>query len=478
MRRCGSMVSVAVILAFVLTGCGQVNEERGQKDGKATEIMVWNYYSGVQQETFGKLTEEFNQTRGEELGIVVKTSSEGSVGDLEINVMDAIHEEVGAKELPNIFAAYADTAYKVEQEGMLVDLNEYLTEDEKDEYIPSYLEEGAFSGDGSIKIFPVAKATEVFMLNKTDWDRFSEATGTQIDACSTIEGLTEVGRKYYEWTDSLTDTPDDGKAFFGRDAMANYMLVGAAQLGQDILQKDEEGNIKINLEKKTARKLWDNYYVPYINGYFTTVGRFRTDDIKTGDIIALVGSSAGATFFPNKVLKDEEGYDIETLTLPAPQFAESEGYAIQQGAGMSVLQGEQEEVKASVEFLKWFAEPEQNIQFSVHSGYIPVKKVANDIDVIEEQLGGETKTKEVLEVSVDTIQNNELYTAPAFASGSKVREILEQAMSDRAKEDRTVIIENMKAGKSKAESVAQFDTDEKFEQWYKTVRETLEKTIK
>jgi len=30
------------------------------------------------------------------------------------------------------------------------------------------------------------------------------------------------------------DVPDDGKAFFGRDAMANYMLVGSMQLGTEI----------------------------------------------------------------------------------------------------------------------------------------------------------------------------------------------------------------------------------------------------
>ena len=32
---------------------------------------------------------------------------------------------------------------------------------------------------------------------------------------------------YYDWTDAQTPEPDDGKALFGRDAMANYMLVGA-----------------------------------------------------------------------------------------------------------------------------------------------------------------------------------------------------------------------------------------------------------
>lgn len=51
----------------------------------------------------------------------------------------------------------------------MVDLSDYLTDEEKNEYIDAYLKEGDFSGDGSIKIFPVAKSTELLFLNKTDW---------------------------------------------------------------------------------------------------------------------------------------------------------------------------------------------------------------------------------------------------------------------------------------------------------------------
>ena len=82
--------------------------------------------------------------------------------------MDAAQKKVGASEMPNIFSAYADTAYTLDQMGMVVDLGTYLTDEEKEKYISSYLEEGDFSGDGSIKIFPVAKCTEELFLNKTD----------------------------------------------------------------------------------------------------------------------------------------------------------------------------------------------------------------------------------------------------------------------------------------------------------------------
>ncbi|MFQ9073634.1 MAG: hypothetical protein ACLR43_13680 [Faecalibacillus faecis] len=78
--------------------------------------------------------------------------------------------------------------------------------------------------------------------------------------------------------------------------MANYILAGSMQLGHEIF-KVKDGKMKLDYNEKVARKLWDNYYIPYIKGYFTSSGVFRTDDIKTGNIIGYVGSSSSATYF-------------------------------------------------------------------------------------------------------------------------------------------------------------------------------------
>ena len=128
----------------------------------------------------------------------------------------------------------ADTAYQVDALGIVEDLSLHFTEQELSQYIPGYIEEGQFNG--GLKIFPTAKSTEIMMLNMTDFNQFANATGVQIEDLSTIEGLVEVSKKYYEYTDGLTSTPNDGKAFFGRDAFANYIVIGLKQLGHDIIQ--------------------------------------------------------------------------------------------------------------------------------------------------------------------------------------------------------------------------------------------------
>ena len=76
-------------------------------------------------------------------------------------------------------------------------------------------------GKGSIKIFPVAKSTELLFLNDTDWKLFAAATGAQYSDLETVEGLVKTAEAYYNWTDAQTDTPNDGKALFGRDAICS-----------------------------------------------------------------------------------------------------------------------------------------------------------------------------------------------------------------------------------------------------------------
>ena len=458
----------AAALALGCAGCG--GSVGPEVPAKVTNIMVWTYYNGDQLESFTSLVNQFNETVGAQKGIKVSTESQGSVNDLETSVMDSAEGKVGAAAMPNIFSAYADTAYALDQMGMVVDLAPCLTEEEKAQFVEGYLSEGDFGEDDSIKIFPVAKSTELLFLNDTDWQAFADAADVRYEDLATMEGLTAVAEKYYNWTDAQTAAPDDGKALFGRDAMANYMLVGAQQLGDTIFAV-KDGRMTVNFERDVARRLWDNYYVPFVKGWFAATGRFRSDDIKTGNVLAYVGSSSSATFFPTRVTNDaNESHEISLKTLPAPQFEGGEAVAVQQGAGMVVTAAKEEEVEASVEFLKWFVRAENNIAFSVGSGYLPVTRKANDMqEILASGLTLDDNMQQTLAVAVDTVNGNRLYTPHAFAGGSSARKVLEYGLSDLAAADRETVVQRIAEGRSAAEAEAEFLTDEYFEAWYQDI---------
>lgn len=194
------------------------------------------------------------------------------------------------------------------------------------------------------------------------------------------------------------------------------------------------------------------------------------NDLET-NVLAYVGSNSSATFFPKQVqVSDTESHDISLKVLPNPSFAGSKEVAVQQGAGMVVTKSTPEEEAACVTFLKWFTQPENNIQFAVGSGYLPVTHAADDVTAIENSgLDLTDSMKDVLANAIDAVENHELYTPKPFAGGTDARKVLEYSMSDLASADRAAVEEQLAAGVSAAEAEALYLTDEYFENWYQSL---------
>lgn len=474
MRNNGRWLRCAALLmavALMCSGC-EIHREKSVRlnPAKPVTVTVWHYYNGIQQIAFDRLVDQFNEGVGREKGIFVKADSKGNVSDLEKEVLASFRGDVGASETPDIFSSYADTAYAVDQLGKLVDLEQYLTAEELAEYVDSFVEEGRIGQEGELRIFPTAKSSEVFMLSRTDWDVFANATGASLDDLATKEGLTRTARAYYEWTDSLTpDVPNDGRAFFGRDAMANLFIIGSMQFGVELF-KVENGRVSLQIDEAVMRKIWDGYYVPFVRGYFSAYGRFRSDDVKLGEIIAYVGSTSSANYFPD-VVEDEHGSrEIDYMILPVPEFEGGSHYAVQQGAGMVVTKSVPERELAAVTFLKWLTQDENNLLFSCTSGYVPVKKAALDKTLLHQTIESRglvitSQTYDAIVTCIDMMQSNALYTNKAFEHGVEARSVLENHLAQKAAADREVVQSRLAQGMSLDEAAADLTGDDAFAAW-------------
>lgn len=477
--KAAKYIGLTAAAAVVLTGCGKKNP---LDPADPVSLTVWHYYNGSQQAAFDALVEEFNETMGQEKGIYVQGYSQGSVSDLETAVRDSISGKVGADEMPDIFSSYADTAYEVEQSGVLADLSGYLEEEELEKYVESYMEEGRIAQDGSLRIFPTAKSTEIMMINKTDWEPFAAATGASLEDLKTIEGVVSTAQMYYEWTDAQTpDINGDGMAFYGRDAIANYFIIGMQQLGVEIFQV-ENGQLTLNTPKEELRCLWENYYIPMVKGYFGEYGSFRSDDVKTGDLLAYTGSTSSAMYFPDQVESDDGSYAIDYIVMMAPIFEGGQNYAVQQGAGMVVSKSDEKHEYASVEFLKWFTEADHNLQFGCVSGYLPVLKEANNTEkmdqvIADKQLEVASKTYDCLNTVFREMDHLTLYTNKSFANGSSARKVLEYHLADQAAADRVQVVAALEEGVSLEEASAPYISEEAFEEWYDSFCNALNDSI-
>ena len=467
-------VFLIAVGALLLSGCKKNGKVKLDPENPVN-VKVWHYYSGGLQNAFEKLVEEYNTGEGKKRGIIVQAENHGTVNELGEEVISTAKQEVGMGELPNLFMGYADTVYAVDQMGLVAGLDEYFTDKELEAFVPEFIKEGRIGESGELKIFPMAKSTEILMMNKTDWDLFAADTGVKTEQLGTIEGITEVAGQYYDWS--------GGKAFFGRDALANYMLIGARQLGVEIFQV-EDGKATFQIQEEVMRKLWDNYYIPSIYGHFGAYGKFRSDDTKVGDLLAFVGSSASAGFFPQEVFKsDDSSYPIEALVLPAPTFASGEKYAVQQGAGVAVLNADKEQEYAAVEFMKWFTEEERNMSFSILSGYLPVKTKALTQETLEKAIENSAEEislpmQEALRIAVSMCEEQTLYTNQAFAGGNTARVALEQGMKAKLESDVPAIEAKVAQGQDREVVAGEYDTQENFENWMQDLKEKLDDTQK
>lgn len=459
-------------LCLCLSGCGANSAEQILDPKHPTTVVLWNYYNGQTKSAFDQLVAQFNETVGMERGIVVDTVSHGDIQQLASAVYAAASQSLGAEAMPHLFAGYPDNVYRVDQLGLVADLGQYFTEEELAAYRQDFLQDCYLGGDNGLKVIPAARSTDILYLNATDWEPFAQATGAELSRLATWEGLAETAADYYRWTDAQTPQPDDGKAFFGLDSLANFIIISSMQLGCPVYEVEGE-TVSFSFDQTFARALWDSVYIPYLNGHYANYGRFRSDDERTGDILAYLGSSAGAQYFPAEVaLNSEQTYPVEGLTLPYPRFAGGEAYAVAQGAGFAVSKSDAAHEYASVLFLKWFTAPEQNRRFAVASGYLPVQNAALTQDLAAEarQYNDSYADSPTVALSIattqDMLERYRLYANRSFDGSYDLRALMDASLTERINRDLERVEEQVRGGMPRAAAVAQYTGDEGFQDWY------------
>lgn len=451
-----------VIRNLILMGTSLLGMTSCSKEIKTYSLTIWTYYNGDTETSFQKIVEEYNNTQGKGDHIVVNTISQGSkVNDLLEALLAAANEDFGAQSMPDMFLAYPDTAFELDKKDKIVSLDKYFSSSELANFNEGFLNEGRFGDDNSLKVLPVAKSTEALFINKTDFDKFlSEHSelGIKYSDLETIEGLIEVSEKYYNAT---------GKAFFGRDSLDNYFVVSAKQLGIDIIGYDEDDNFGINYDKDVFKKLWDSYAVPFVKGYFNADGNFRSSALKSGSILAYVGSTSSSSYFPTKVIDgDEESHTIESYVMCTPTFEGKDKYAVSQGAGFCVTKSDTGTEEASVNFLKWLTKKTNIDNFCHSSGYFPSTKDGFNDEFISSQ--SDERFKQSFKVAKETTEKYTMYTNVVGEGGTNYRNSLKNSLTTYCNNALNAI----KESNYDKDVISTYASDAKFEEWYASLTST------
>jgi multiple sugar transport system substrate-binding protein len=444
MKLIKSVIILLLLLTFI-TGYGR---DSLLNPNDPVIITLWHNYGGQMEKSMNDLVDEFNSNVGIKQGIIINITSVSSSSALYDKIVSSSEGDPGSSQLPNITTGYPKSALALLKNDKLLDLNDYFSVSELDEYLPSFIEEGTISG--KLSVFPTAKSTEVLFLNKTLFERFSDATGISIETLSTFEGISEAAIKYYEWTDSQTpDIPNDGKSFYTSDSWFNIAQVGMNQLGDSFII-NETLNYSDNY-----KKIWDFYFQAAVRGGFAIYDGYSSDLAKTGEIVCSTGSTAGILFYGNTITyQDNTIEDVEYEILPYPVLKGGNKVAIQRGGGMIVTKSTKEKEDASIEFLKWFTAPDQNMRFISETGYLPVTKNAFET-IIDENIDKSINdnVKKLLNTAVIMYKEYDFYTPPVFDEFDSMEKAYTERIKQAAHDARTDFLQLLNTK----------DTDEAFE---------------
>ena len=406
-----------LIAALLLcAGCSSM----GKKEEMPTTITVWHVYGGQTDSPLNDLIDQFNQTVGKEQQINVQVTSVSNSNTIHELVLAAANGEPGAAELPDIFSSYPKTVMALPDDSILVDYQDYFSEEELSAFIPAFMEEGMVND--RLVVLPVAKSTEIMFINQTIFDRFSQATGVTLEDLDTWEGLFKAAEVYADWTDAQTpDIPDDAKSMFVHDYYFNYFQVGAESLGEDFFQGDR---LAFGPAFQTA---WEPLAQAALQGGVWLKSGYATESIRTGDSIVSVASSASILYYSDVVTyPDNTSEEITIISRPCPVFEAGENLVMQRGVGFCTVRSTPEREQAAVTFLKWLTEPERNVEFVTRAGYMPVTQVAFENELPKAIEGLESaKYASLYQAYLDTQANYEFYVPPQLETYLSLETTLE-----------------------------------------------------
>lgn len=474
LMRWSKVIGVAascLVLSFMTVGCAS-GKKTILDPKKPTVVTVWHAYNAFAKTVFDNKVTEFNETTGMELGIVVDAYGYGSSGELDEALFNSANKIIGSEPLPDIFTAYPDSAYRLDRLAPLVELTRYFSEEELSEYRPEFLKEGVWGSGAAPKLIPVSKSTELLYVNETYWKRFAEETGLSDEMLTTWEGLAAAAERYYEWT--------GGRPFLGMNAFNDFAVLTAVQSGTEPFV-EEDGTVRFSYPKETARRVWEAYYVPHINGWYKS-GVYNQDGVKSGNLIAYIGSSAGAAYFPDEVIVDEEKrYPVECRVMAYPTFKDGQDYMTQRGADMGIFSTDQAHEYAAAEFLKWFTDPVQNIDFTISIGYIPVEQAAlsssGNLETFVQESDNAVAVKKSVKAVLEAMDEGKFYVRKTFEHSYDADEIFSLSLNNKVELDLADLTARIEHGEDREAVIAELTGEENFEEWYRGLTAEIEEAL-
>ena len=359
------LILSGLILMLGLSGC---SEKTSLNPDDPVTLTMWHVYGEQVDSPMNRLVDEFNETVGQEKGIIIDVTLMSNASQIGDKLIAAQSNTPGLPDMPDLFFCHAPNADSLGIDN-LIDWNDYFTEDEIDSYVPEFLADGII--DDKLIVFPVAKSTLLLFVSGSQFDRFSAETGVTYDSLNTWDGFFAAAEKYYEWS--------GGKPFCAVD----YPLIGvdlnAISKGAEEIYTDD-GWYDFNNE--IFRQSWFDFAEALVKGHIIISDLYSNTQIMTGEVISGIGSCASILYYNDTITyPDNTTEPMDLQVLPFPQAKDGNPLISQSGVGLCAYKTDERKAEAESVFAHWLTESDRNLDFATQTGYMPVNKSSfEDID--------------------------------------------------------------------------------------------------
>ena len=296
-----------------------------------------------------------------------------------------------------------------------------LTQEQKDDFIKGYYNEGRQFGDGLMYTMPLSKSTEVLYYNKT----FFEKYGIQVPTHWFSEGANDTTSM--EYVMQQITYADPLSIPLGYDSEANLFITMCEQIGSPYTSATGEHFLFDNDVNKAVLNRFRSWYTNALMTTQTLYGSYTSGlfiSETSPKSYMSIGSSAGATH--QRPAAVDGAYPFEVGIAPIPQMNVNNPKAISQGPSLCIFnKTNPQEVIASWLFMKFLTTTvEFQAEFSMTSGYVPVLESVGSNPYYAKWLEGANGTTGIAALSAKVCleQKDAYYTSPAFNGSSTARD--------------------------------------------------------
>ncbi|MCR4404102.1 MAG: ABC transporter substrate-binding protein [Candidatus Acetothermia bacterium] len=344
------------------------------------ELEYWHILGGDLGRAHEELVEEFNSSRTD---IRVRYSYSGD----SWTGWDKLVLAIAAGTAPDLALIEDYWTAKLASSGALLELDGLIAGEGRaleDDIYPLFWRSWSYAG--TVWAMPYAMSNLMMYYNK---DLFREAGLDPEAPPRTWDELVSVGLALTRDLDGDGRTDQWALSFplTAQTGVVYYWLPFLWQKGGELLNPDGTGLLFAATEGVEALQFW----VDLIHGYGIVPLAPPIEGFLAGRVAMTLGSSAKLGYY-----LAQAGFELGVAPLPM----NAERATILGGKGLAVFTQDERKQQAAWEFIRWLTAAEQNLRWSITTGYSPIRLSVLRSRPFQEYLertpGAETSLEELL----------------------------------------------------------------------------------